>query len=52
MTCILLFFYRRYIWGNRKERPNVGGASTRSRNGARSRKGCAVNDPMSEARNK
>ena len=28
------------IWKKRNERPNVGGVSVRSRNGAPSRKGC------------
>ena len=31
------------IWKKRNERPNVGGVSIRSRNGAPSHKGCAVN---------
>ena len=31
------------LWGKRDQRPNVGGASIRSRNGAPSRKECAVN---------
>ena len=30
------------IWKKRNERPNVGGISIRSRNGASSRKGCVV----------
>ena len=30
------------IWKKRNERPNIGGASIRSRNGAPSRKGCVV----------
>ena len=34
------------------ERPNVGGVSTRSRNGAPSRKGCVVNGQMTKASNK
>ena len=39
------------IWkGN--ERPNVGGVSIRSRNGAPSRKECAVNGPMTKASSK
>ena len=33
--------------GKRIERPNVGGVSVRSRNGAPSRKGCVVNGQMS-----
>ena len=36
-----------YIYGKkRSERPNVGGVSTRTRNGASSRKGCMVNGSM------
>ena len=31
------------IWKKRNESPNVGGVSTKSRNGAPSRKGCVVN---------
>ena len=31
------------IWKKRNERPNAGGVSTISRNGAPSRKGCVVN---------
>ena len=34
------------------ERPNVGGVSMRSRNGAPSRKGCVVNGQMTKASNK
>ena len=34
------------IWKKRNERPNVGGVSIRSRNGAPSRKGCVVNGQM------
>ena len=34
------------IWKMRNERPNVGGVSIRSRNGAPSRKGCVVNGQM------
>ena len=34
------------MWKKRNERPNVGGVSTRSRNGAPSRKGCVVNGQM------
>ena len=30
------------IWKKRDERPNIGGVSIRSRNGAPSRKGCVV----------
>ena len=40
------------IWKNRNERPNVGGASIRSRTGAPSRKGCVVNGQMTKASNK
>ena len=42
----------RSIWEKRNERPNVGGVSTRSRNGAPSRKGCVVNGQMAKASNK
>ena len=45
-----------YIWKKRNERPNVGGVSIRSRNGARngapSRKGCVDNGQMTKASNK
>ena len=41
-----------YIWKKRNERPNVGGVSIRSRNGAPSRKGCVVNAQMTKASNK
>ena len=41
--------YRR---GKRNERPNVGGVSIRSRNGAPSRKRCVVNGHMTKASNK
>ena len=34
------------IWRKRYQRPNVGGASIGSRNGAPSRKGCVVNGQM------
>ena len=37
------------IWKKRSECPNVGGFSTRSRNGAPSRKGCVVNGQMTKA---
>ena len=40
------------IWKKRNERPNVGGVSIRSRNGAPSRKGCVVNGQMANASNK
>ena len=40
------------IWKKRNERPNVGGVSTRSRNGAPSRKGCVVNGRMTKASTK
>ena len=36
----------------RNERPDVGGVSTRSRNGGPSRKGCVVNGRMIKASNK
>ena len=36
----------------RNERPNVGGVSIRSRNGAPSRKGCVINGQMTKASNK
>ena len=38
----------RSIWTIRNERPNVGGVSTRSRNGAPSRKGCVVNGQITQ----
>ena len=37
------------IWKKRTGRPNVGGVSIRSRNGASSRKGCVVNGQMTKA---
>ena len=40
------------IWKRGNERPNVGGVSIRSRNGAPSRKGCMVNGQMTKASNK
>ena len=40
------------IWKKRNERPNVGGVSIRSRNGAPSRTGCVVNGQMTKAINK
>ena len=40
------------IWKERNERPNVGGISIRSKNGAPSRKGCVVNGQMAKAINK
>ena len=40
------------IWKKRYERQNVGGVSTRSRNGAPPRKGCVVNGHMTQASNK
>ena len=40
------------IWKKRNKRPNVGGVSARSRNGAPSRKGCMVNGQMTKASNK
>ena len=39
------------MWKKRNERPNVGGVSIRSRNGAPSRKGCEVNGQMTKASN-
>ena len=39
-------------WEKRNERPDVGGVSMRTRNGAPSRKGCVVNGRMTKARNK
>ena len=36
------------IWKKRNERPNVGGVSIESRNGAPSRKGCAVNGQITK----
>ena len=39
-------------WKKRNERPNVGGVSIRSSNGAPSRKGCVVNGQMIKASNK
>ena len=40
------------MWNKHNERPNVGGVSIRSRNGAPSRKGCVVNGQMTQASNK
>ena len=40
------------VWEKRNERPNVGGVSIRSRNGAPSRKGCVVNGQTAKASNK
>ena len=37
-------------WKKRNERPNVGGVSIRSRNGAPSRKGCVLNGQITEAK--
>ena len=34
------------IWEERTERPNIGGISIGSRNGAPSRKGCLISDQM------
>ena len=39
------------IWKKRTERPNIGGVSTRSRNGAPSRKGCVVSGQTTKATN-
>ena len=44
--------YKKFIWKQRSERPNVGGVSTRSRHGAPSRKGCMVNGQMPKKSNK
>ena len=38
--------FLRSVWKKRNERPNDGGVSIRSRNGAPSRKGCVVNGQM------
>ena len=40
------------IWKKRNERPNAGGVSIRSRNGAPSGNGCVVNGQMTKATNK
>ena len=40
------------IWKKRNERPNDAGVSTRSRNGASTRKRCVVNGQMTTASNK
>ena len=40
------------IWKKRNERPNIGGVSIRSRNGAPSRKGRVVNSQTTKASNK
>ena len=37
------------IWQERNGRPNVGGVSIRSRNGAPCRRGCVVNGQMTTA---
>ena len=39
-------------WKKRNEHPNIGGVSIRSRNGAPSQKGCAVNGQITKASNK
>ena len=44
--------FLRSTWKKRNERPNVGGVSIRSRNGAPSRKGYVVNGQMTKASNK
>ena len=41
-----------HTWEKRDERPNVGGVSIRSRNGAPSQKGCVINDQLTKASNK
>ena len=38
-------------WKKRNERPNVGGVSIRSRNGALSRKRCVINGQLAKATN-
>ena len=40
------------VWKKRNERPNVGGVSSTSGNGAPSRKGCVVNGQMPKASHK
>ena len=40
------------IWKKRNDRPNVGGVSTRGRDGASSRNGCVVDGHMTKASNK
>ena len=40
------------IWNKRNERLSVGGVSIKSRDGTPSRKGCAVNGPITTARTK
>ena len=40
------------IWKKRNKRLNVGGVTTRGRNGAPSRKGCVVNGQMTKASKK
>ena len=40
------------VWKKRNERPNVGGVSIRSRNGAPSRKRCVANGQTTKASNK
>ena len=44
--------FLRNLWKKRNERPNVGGVSIRSMNGAPSQKGCVVNGHMTKASNK
>ena len=43
--------FLRNIWKQRIERPNAGGVSIRSRNGARSRKGFVLNGQLTETSN-
>ena len=40
------------IWKKRCERPNIGGGSIRSRNGAPSRKECVIHGQITKASNK
>ena len=44
--------FTRSTWKKRNERPNVGGVSIRSRNGAPSRKGCVINGQITNTSNK
>ena len=49
---ICVCFFQCNVWKKRTGRPNVGGVSTRGRNGAPSRKGCVVNGQMTKASTK
>ena len=49
---ITMFLLVCNTWKQRSERPNVGGVSSRSRNGAPPRKGCMVNGQITKASNK